>query len=86
MKPCCNTPSVRLVTGATRAIRYVPPEKGRAGHDSDSDSDSDSGLSRRLSWPLGNSKSDRSQKSTASRIPRDGFPSDLTVLTFNYDR
>jgi hypothetical protein len=31
-------------------------------------------------WPLGNeiSKSDRSQKSTASRIPRDGFPSDLT--------
>ena len=28
------------------------------------------------------SKSDRSQKSTASRIPRDGFPSDLMLTWF----
>lgn len=84
-KPCCNTPSVRLITCTDEG----PPEeesleRGWACRDSDSDSSDSEVFLEGWDALWENSKSDRSQ----SRLPREfagtvSFPSNLTPTYVN---
>jgi hypothetical protein len=55
VKPCCNTPSVRLVTGYSVGTPEEESLERVGGRDSDSDSDSDNEVFLE-GWPLGKFK------------------------------